>query len=73
MAEVLDALEKVEQARARLGAALRVEQRKTGASGNELAEKVRGAMSRPLVLKALKQRDAASAQDALADEDGHRR
>ncbi|MBI0311609.1 plasmid pRiA4b ORF-3 family protein [Streptomyces javensis] len=51
---VLDALDKVDKARALLGVALRAEQAKTGASANELAERVRGAMSRPLVLKALR-------------------
>ncbi|WP_424893419.1 hypothetical protein [Streptomyces sp. XH2] len=45
----------MEKARARLGAALRAEQKKTGVSANELAEHARGAMSRPLVLKALRQ------------------
>ncbi|WP_285438087.1 hypothetical protein [Streptomyces sp. ISL-98] len=40
-----------------LGVALRAEQAKTGASANELAERVRGAMSRPLVLKALRHTD----------------
>ncbi|MFG3207951.1 plasmid pRiA4b ORF-3 family protein [Streptomyces sp. NPDC048192] len=60
---VLDALDKVDQARARLGAALRAEQQKTGASANELAARVRGAMSRPLVLRALRHKD-----DVPADE-----
>jgi hypothetical protein len=54
---VLDALDKVDKARALLGVALRAEQAKTGASANELAERVRGAMSRPLVLKALRRTD----------------
>ncbi|MEU9480780.1 plasmid pRiA4b ORF-3 family protein [Streptomyces sp. NPDC048191] len=54
---VLDALDKVDKARALLGVALRAEQAKTGASANELAERVRGAMSRPLVLKALRHTD----------------
>jgi hypothetical protein len=54
---VLDALDKVDKARALLGVALRAEQTKTGASANELAERVRGAMSRPLVLKALRHND----------------
>ncbi|WP_331747965.1 plasmid pRiA4b ORF-3 family protein (plasmid) [Streptomyces sp. NBC_00873] len=54
---VLDALNKVDKARALLGAALRAEQAKTGASANELAERVHGAMSRPLVLKALRYND----------------
>ncbi|BDT39471.1 plasmid pRiA4b ORF-3 family protein [Streptomyces yaizuensis] len=54
---VLDALDQVEKARALLGASLRAEQARTGASANELAERVRGAMSRPLVLKALRRSD----------------
>ena len=54
---VLDALDKVDEARALLGAALRAEQKASGATANQLAERVRGAMSRPLVLKALKDRD----------------
>ncbi|MDW8803677.1 plasmid pRiA4b ORF-3 family protein [Streptomyces scabiei] len=54
---VLDALDKVDKARALLGVALRAEQAKTGASANELAERVRGVMSRPLVLKALRHTD----------------
>ncbi|MGV9383184.1 hypothetical protein ACWDRB_45730 [Nonomuraea sp. NPDC003707] len=37
--------------RALLDVALRAEQAKTGASANELAERVRGAMSRPLALR----------------------
>ncbi|WP_331756260.1 plasmid pRiA4b ORF-3 family protein (plasmid) [Streptomyces sp. NBC_01590] len=49
------ALDQVDAARARLGAALRAEQQKTGASANELAARVHGTMSRPLVLKALRQ------------------
>ncbi|MEW2491900.1 hypothetical protein [Streptomyces sp. NPDC048411] len=56
---VLDALDRVDEARSRLGAVLRAEQAKTGASANELAERVRGAMSRPLVLRALRQKDGA--------------
>ncbi|MGO4417231.1 hypothetical protein AB4Z54_00240 [Streptomyces sp. MCAF7] len=74
---VLDALDKVDEARARLGAALRAEQAKTGASANELAERVRGAMSRPLVLRALRQKDDAPAGEqppALRnDHDGEER
>lgn len=54
---VLDALDRVEENRFLLGAALRAEQKATGASANELAERVHGAMSRPLVLKALRQID----------------
>jgi hypothetical protein len=54
---VLDALAKVDTARAALGAALRTERRATGASANDLADRVHGAMSRPLVLKALRQTD----------------
>jgi hypothetical protein len=57
VASVLDALGKVDEARALLGVALRAEQAKPGASANELAERVRGAMSRPLVLKALRHTD----------------
>ena len=52
---VLAALGAVEKAREVLGAALRAEQGRTGASANELAGRVRGAMSRPLVLKALRE------------------
>ncbi|WP_331731646.1 hypothetical protein OG298_45470 (plasmid) [Streptomyces sp. NBC_01005] len=52
--EVQAALDQVDTARARLGAALRAEQQKTGASANELAARVHGTMSRPLVLKALR-------------------
>jgi hypothetical protein len=55
--DVLAALDKVNETRARLGAALRAEQQTTGASANELAARVHGAMSRPLVLKALRQPD----------------
>ncbi|MBV6700222.1 plasmid pRiA4b ORF-3 family protein [Kitasatospora aureofaciens] len=54
---VLDALAKVDKARAVLGAALRAEKKATGTSANDLAERVHGAMSRPLVLKALRQTD----------------
>lgn len=50
---VLDALNKVDKARSLLGVALRAERAKTGISANELAERVRGAMSH-LVLKALR-------------------
>ncbi|MCQ8194641.1 plasmid pRiA4b ORF-3 family protein [Streptomyces rugosispiralis] len=60
---VLDALDKVDEARARLGAALRAEQAKTGASANALAERVSGAMSRPLVLRALRQKDGVLANE----------
>ncbi|MFD4143035.1 plasmid pRiA4b ORF-3 family protein [Streptomyces sp. NPDC058572] len=52
---VLAALDQVDEAREVLGAALRAEQKATGASANQLAERVRGAMSRPLVLKALRE------------------
>lgn len=52
---VLAALDQVDEAREVLGAALRAEQKATGASANQLAERVRGAMSRPLVLKALQE------------------
>ncbi|MEU5476662.1 hypothetical protein [Streptomyces mirabilis] len=45
---VLAALGAVEGAREVLAAALRAEQGRTGVSANELAERVRGAMSRPL-------------------------
>lgn len=51
---VRDALAVVDTARAVLGRALRAEQAATGVSANELADRVHGAMSRPLVLRALK-------------------
>ncbi|WP_189135158.1 plasmid pRiA4b ORF-3 family protein [Wenjunlia tyrosinilytica] len=54
---VLEALSKVDEARVLLGVALRAEQEKTGASANELAQRVHGAMSRPLVLRALRKSD----------------
>ncbi|MFD7590865.1 hypothetical protein ACFV84_36105 [Kitasatospora sp. NPDC059811] len=50
---VRDALAAVDTARAVLAKALRREQTATGASANELAKRVEGTMSRPLVLKAL--------------------
>jgi hypothetical protein len=45
-----------------LATVLRAERGRTGASANELAERVRCAMSRPLVLKALREtgRDTGS-------------
>jgi hypothetical protein len=52
---IRDALAAVDTARAVLGRALRAEQAATGASANELANRVHGAMSRPLVLAALRQ------------------
>lgn len=50
---VRDALQAVDVARANLAEALRQEQAATGVSANELAKRMNGAMSRPLVLKAL--------------------
>ena len=60
---VLEALDNLDSARALLAIALRAEQAATGATANDLAKRVRGAMSRPLVLKALRQKPGAKAAD----------